>query len=86
LYTTAAAKNIYSKQQEQEYKHFLQSGTVFLRLYDFLEHCNRKKKLGYEVLTAVVRKSSIFWDKMTCSPLQVNLHFRGRRTLFAAAL
>jgi hypothetical protein len=41
-----------------------------------------------EVLRAVVTKSSIFWDTMPCSPLQVNgrfggtcsLHFQGRRT------
>jgi hypothetical protein len=31
--------------------------------------------MGYEVLTAVVLKSSIFWDFMSCSPLKVNRHF-----------
>jgi hypothetical protein len=27
---------------------------------------------GFEVLTAVVMKSSIFWDIMPCGPLEVN--------------
>jgi hypothetical protein len=30
----------------------------------------------FEVLTAVVMKSSIFWDIMLCSPLKVNGRFR----------
>jgi hypothetical protein len=43
--------------------------------------------VGFEVLTAVVMKSTIFWDIMPCSPLKVDqrfrgtyhLHFQGRR-------
>jgi hypothetical protein len=43
--------------------------------------------VGFEVLTAVVMKSSIFWDITPCSPLKVNrsfggtyrLHLQGRR-------
>jgi hypothetical protein len=31
----------------------------------------------FEVLTAVVMKSSIFWDIMSCSTLKVNRHFGG---------
>jgi hypothetical protein len=31
--------------------------------------------VGFEVLTAVVRKSSIFWDITHCSLLKVNWHF-----------
>jgi hypothetical protein len=31
--------------------------------------------VGFEVLTAVVMKSTIFWDIMPCSPLKVNRHF-----------
>jgi hypothetical protein len=31
--------------------------------------------VGFEVLTAVVTTSSIFWDITPCSPLQVNLSF-----------
>jgi hypothetical protein len=31
--------------------------------------------VGFEVLTAVVIKSYIFWDMTLCSPLKVNLHF-----------
>jgi hypothetical protein len=27
--------------------------------------------VGYEVLTAVVTKASVFWDIMLCSPLKV---------------
>jgi hypothetical protein len=30
--------------------------------------------LGFEVLTGVVMKNSIFWDIMLCSPLKVNRH------------
>jgi hypothetical protein len=28
--------------------------------------------VGFEVITAVVMKSTIFWDMTTCSPLKVN--------------
>jgi hypothetical protein len=33
--------------------------------------------LGFEVFTAVVMKSIIFWDMTPCSPLSVNRRFRG---------
>jgi hypothetical protein len=33
--------------------------------------------LGFEVLTAVVMKSSIFWDIKPCSPLKFNRRFGG---------
>jgi hypothetical protein len=33
--------------------------------------------VGFEVLTAVVMKITIFWDIMLCSPLNVNRHFGG---------
>jgi hypothetical protein len=33
--------------------------------------------VGFEVLTAVVMKSPIFWDIMPCSLLKVNQYFRG---------
>jgi hypothetical protein len=33
--------------------------------------------VGLEVLTAVVMKSSIFWDIKPCSLLKFNRHFRG---------
>jgi hypothetical protein len=36
-----------------------------------------KENLGFEVLTAVVMKSSVFWDIMPCSLLKVNQHFGG---------
>jgi hypothetical protein len=44
-------------------------------------HC-----VGFEVLTAVVMKSSMFWDITPCNPLEINrrfggtfLHLQGRR-------
>jgi hypothetical protein len=33
--------------------------------------------VGFGVLTAVVMKSTIFWDIMSCSPLKVNRRFGG---------
>jgi hypothetical protein len=33
--------------------------------------------VGFEVFTAVVIKSTIFWDITPCSPLSVNLCFGG---------
>jgi hypothetical protein len=33
--------------------------------------------VGFEVLTAVVMKSPIFWDITPCSPLQLNRRFEG---------
>jgi hypothetical protein len=38
--------------------------------------------VGYEVLTAVVLKSSIFWHITPYSPLKVNQHFGGKVTSF----
>jgi hypothetical protein len=35
-----------------------------------------------EVLTAVIMKSSVFWDMMPCSPLKVNRHFGGTYHLY----
>jgi hypothetical protein len=36
-----------------------------------------KSLAGFEVLTAVVTKSTIFWDITPCSPLKVNRRFGG---------
>jgi hypothetical protein len=33
--------------------------------------------VGFEVLTPVVMKSTVFWDMMLCSPLKVNQLFGG---------
>jgi hypothetical protein len=33
--------------------------------------------VGFEVLAAVVMKSTIFWDMRSCSPLGVNRRFGG---------
>jgi hypothetical protein len=35
------------------------------------------KFAGFEVLTAVVMNSTIFWDITPCSPLRVNRRFGG---------
>jgi hypothetical protein len=42
-----------------------------------LQMGKREDLVGFEVLTAVVMKSNIFWDITPCSPLQVNRHFGG---------
>jgi hypothetical protein len=33
--------------------------------------------IGFQVLTAVVMKSSIFWDKLPCGPFEINRLFGG---------
>jgi hypothetical protein len=33
--------------------------------------------VGFEVFTAVVMKSAVFWDITACSPLKVNRRFGG---------
>jgi hypothetical protein len=40
----------------------------------------------YEVLTAVVMKSSIFWDITLCSSLKVNRRFEGKYCLHLPGL
>jgi hypothetical protein len=57
------------------------STTGFFELVSYCE--------GFEVLTAVIMKSTIFWDIKPCSPLSVNrkfggtyhLHLQGRKSL-----
>jgi hypothetical protein len=43
--------------------------------------CNKMtvilKSVRFEILTAMVMNSSIFWDITPCSPLKVNRRFRG---------
>jgi hypothetical protein len=47
----------------------------------------KKGYVGFEVLTAVIVKSTIFWDITPCTPLKINgrirgtylLHLQGRR-------
>jgi hypothetical protein len=36
-----------------------------------------KENVGFEVIIAVVMKSSVFWDITPYSPLKVNRRFRG---------
>jgi hypothetical protein len=38
----------------------------------WLEILNGLQPVGFEVLTAVVMKTSMFWDITTCSPLKAN--------------
>jgi hypothetical protein len=38
---------------------------------------NLHGNLGFEVLTAVVTKSDIFWDREPCSPMKVNRRYGG---------
>jgi hypothetical protein len=33
---------------------------------------------GFEVLTPLVMKSTVFWDITPCCPLKVNQHFGGK--------
>jgi hypothetical protein len=42
-------------------------------------YCSSKLywSVGFEVLTAVVMKSTVFWDITLCSPLKVNRRFGG---------
>jgi hypothetical protein len=36
---------------------------------------NIKMYVGYEVLTEMFMKSSIFWDIIPCNPFKINQHF-----------
>jgi hypothetical protein len=38
----------------------------------------REHLLGFEVHTAVVMESCVFWNRTPCRPLEVNRRFRGR--------
>jgi ribosome maturation factor RimP len=53
-------------------KHVTSSGGKKLKLKTHVIYC-----VGFEVLTAVVMKSNVFWDIMPCSPLKVNRRFGG---------
>jgi hypothetical protein len=52
---------------------------------------NSTSDVGFEVFTAVVMKSIIFWDMTSCSPLSFKqrfgvtycLHLQGRRNKFS---
>jgi hypothetical protein len=37
--------------------------------------------VGFEALTAVVMKSSVFWDITQCNPLKINRCFEGTALL-----
>jgi hypothetical protein len=38
---------------------------------------NKLRNVGFQTLTAVIMKSTIFWDITPCSPLKVKGRFRG---------
>jgi hypothetical protein len=38
-------------------------------------------RVGFEALTAVIMKSSVFWDTTPCSPLKVNQRLGGTRRI-----
>jgi hypothetical protein len=40
-----------------------------------------RQDVGFEVLTAVVMKSTIFWDITPCDPLKVDGRFTGKYRL-----
>jgi hypothetical protein len=42
-----------------------------------VEGLKRIPHVGFEVLTAVFMKSSIYWDITPCTPLKVNRRFGG---------
>jgi hypothetical protein len=50
-------------------REFFGTYPIFAKEYEYV--------LGFEVLTAVVIKSSIFWDITPCSLLKVNRRFGG---------
>jgi hypothetical protein len=51
--------------------------TVLSKYLNFATFRTRYYFVGFEVLTAVVMKSTIFWDITPCSPLSVNRRFGG---------
>jgi hypothetical protein len=52
-----------------------QTHKTFCRLHKIWDHKSLIYRVGFEVLTAVVMKSTIFWDITSCSPLKVNRRF-----------
>jgi hypothetical protein len=66
-----------------------ESKCSILGVKDEVQHAYKTtgKIVGFEVFTAVVMKSTIFWDITPCNPLEVNprfgetyrLHLQGRR-------
>jgi hypothetical protein len=49
--------------------------------YNFFRKELARTVVGFEVLTAVVKKSTIFWDITPCSPLKFNRRFGGTHRL-----
>jgi hypothetical protein len=59
---------------------------LYLAVYILNESGIKYKILiGFEILTAVVIKSVIFWDKTPCSPLKVNRRFGEKYRLYFKA-
>jgi hypothetical protein len=49
--------------------------TYTLISVSFTVPCIFRLDIGFEVLTPVVMKSTLFWDIKSCSPLKVSRHF-----------
>jgi hypothetical protein len=46
----------------------------------------KNREVGFQVLTSVVMKSTIFWDITPCSPVSVNRRFGGTYLLATCLL
>jgi hypothetical protein len=77
---------------ESEHKMRIPSSSAPLfELRNYLTNLMKYDIVGFEVLTAVVMKSTIFWDITPCSPLSVNqrfgvtyyLHLQGRKNMLS---
>jgi hypothetical protein len=59
-----------------------------ISIHQTLRHCssieagNKWRNVGFEVLRAVVMKSTIFWDITPCSPLKLKQRFGGTYRLY----
>jgi hypothetical protein len=53
--------------------------SCLLLVYSTSQAKNMWSFVGFEVLTVVVMKSSVFWYITPCGPLKVNRHFGGTR-------
>jgi hypothetical protein len=51
------------------------------RIYNRRWNWNTPKSVGFEVLTAVIMYTDIFWDIMPCSQLKANRRFGGTHGL-----